>query len=65
MLLRIIRRRTMSASRPVTVEESRHRDLTRAVDLAGQVWVHPDPIELYRFIRARNLLLEAILTGFR
>jgi hypothetical protein len=37
--------------------------LTRAVDARGQVWVHPDPLELYRFIRARNRLLAAIAAG--
>ena len=31
-----------------------------AVDATGQVWGHPNPIELYRFIRARNQLLATI-----
>ncbi len=40
-------------SRPVAV-----------ADVAGAVWGHPNPAELYRWISRRNALLETIAVAF-
>jgi hypothetical protein len=50
----------MSVSKPSTVEGPPDRCVLKAVDLRGRVWVHHDPLRLYRFIRARNSLLKTI-----
>jgi hypothetical protein len=50
----------MPVSKPAAVEDSRDRHPIKAVDDRGRVWVHHDPLRLYRFIRARPSLLKAI-----
>jgi hypothetical protein len=47
---------------PETIDDEQPRDHhpIRAVDARGRVWSHHDPVALYRFIRARNSLLETI-----
>jgi hypothetical protein len=49
----------MTVPRPAN-SPARDPKFTRAVDIAGQVWRHHNPAELYRFIRSRNELLKAI-----
>jgi hypothetical protein len=36
------------------------RTPTRVVDRSGQVWVHPDPLHLHRWIARRNELLRVV-----
>jgi hypothetical protein len=56
---------TMSTSKPTNANESTDRPFLKAVDVAGQVWRHPNPAELYRFVAARDELLKVIATGRR
>jgi hypothetical protein len=53
----------MSTSKPTSAEPTRDRPATKAVDVAGTVWRHPCPAELYRFIKLRNDLLKTIIAG--
>jgi hypothetical protein len=50
----------MSISMPAQGERGNASLITQAVDARGQVWAHSDPLALYRFLLARNLLLETI-----
>jgi hypothetical protein len=53
----------MSISKPARTERDSAPPITRAVDTHGRVWTHHDPLALYRFIHARNLLLGTIACG--
>jgi hypothetical protein len=53
----------MSISEPARAERDAAPPITRAVDALGRVWTHHDPLTLYRFIHARNLLLGTIACG--
>jgi hypothetical protein len=55
----------MSVSKPAAVEVSPDRRAIRAADARGRVWIHHDPVRLYRFIRARNSLLKTIEANAR
>jgi hypothetical protein len=50
----------MSTSRPANTDREQDRPPTAAVDLAGHVWRHPNPVELFRFLISRNDLLRTI-----
>jgi len=55
----------MSAPRPANKDTTRDRPANAAIDVAGQIWRHHNPVELYRFIKSRNDLLKAIIAGQR
>jgi hypothetical protein len=44
--------------------EARH-SISKVVDSAGRVWVHHDPLHLYRWISHRNALLLTVDTACR
>jgi hypothetical protein len=53
----------MSTAKAVRADREIAPPITRAVDAQGRVWRHHDPLALYRFIHARNLLLGTIACG--
>jgi hypothetical protein len=55
----------MSTFKPANTVPAQDRPATTAIDVAGQVWRHHNPAELYRFIRSRNDLLKTISASQR
>jgi hypothetical protein len=56
---------TMPVSGPARHEPKSDVEAFRAIDLGGQVWAHPNPAELYRFLVVRNELLRTIVAESR
>jgi hypothetical protein len=53
----------MSTSRPANANGTSDRTAFKVVDVAGRIWRHTNPVELYRFVAARNELLKVIALG--
>jgi hypothetical protein len=53
----------MSSSKPANIIKMPDRPATKAIDVAGKVWHHPNPAELYRFLESRNDLLKTIFAN--
>jgi len=55
----------MASHKPARTNKAIDWPAIKAVDVAGQVWRHPNSAKLFRFIKSRNDLLKTIIARQR